>query len=68
MGVINKTTDEINNLLDKVENMPEEGVVGKTPVLETGTTSTLPAGSQATSRVVRNGSDSSGNPKYKINT
>lgn len=67
MGVINKTTDEINNLLDKVENMPEEGVVGKTPVLETGTTSTLPAGSQATSRVVRNGSDSSGNPKYKIN-
>lgn len=67
MGVINKTTDEINNLLDKVENMPEEGVVGKTPVLETGTTSTLPAGSQATSSVVRNGSDSSGNPKYKIN-
>lgn len=67
MGVINKTTDEINNLLEKVENMPEEGAVGKTPVLETGTTSTLPAGSQATSSVVRNGSDSSGNPKYKIN-
>lgn len=67
MGVINKTTEEINNLLNKVENMPEEGVVGKTPVLETGTTSTLPAGSQATSSVVRNGSDSSGNPKYKIN-
>lgn len=67
MGVINKTTDEINSLLEKIENMPEEGAVGKTPVLETGTTSTLPAGSQATSSVVPNGTDSSGNPKYKIN-
>lgn len=67
MGVINKTTEEINNLLNKVENMPQEGVVGKTPVLETGTTTTLPAGSEATSQVVPNGTDSNGNPKYKIN-
>lgn len=67
MGVINKTTEEINNLLDKVEGMPEEGVVGKTPVLETGTTTTLEAGSEATSEVVANGTDESGNPKYKLN-
>lgn len=67
MGVINKTTEEINNLLDKVEGMPEEGAVGKTPVLETGTTTTLEAGSEATSEVVANGTDESGNPKYKLN-
>lgn len=70
MGVINRTTDEINTLLDKVANLPEEGTSGKdgkTPVLETGTTTTLEAGSQATSEVVRNGEDASGNPKYKIN-
>ena len=67
MGVINKTTEQINSLLDKVEGMPEEGVVGKTPVLETGTTTTLPAGSNATSQVVANGTDASGNPKYKLN-
>lgn len=67
MGVINKTTEEINTLLDKVEGMPEEGTTGKTPVLETGTTTTLPAGSQATSEVVANGTDQSGNPKYKLN-
>lgn len=67
MGVINKSTAEINTLLDKVEGMPEEGVVGKTPVLETGSTTTLDPGQNATSRVVANGTDSSGNPKYKIN-
>lgn len=67
MGVINKTTDEINTLLDKVESMPEEGVSGKTPVLETGSTTTLDPGQNATSEVVANGTDSSGNPKYKIN-
>lgn len=67
MGVINKTTEEINTLLDKVESMPEEGVVGKTPVLETGETETLPAGSNATSEVVSNGTDENGNPKYKLN-
>ena len=66
MGVINKTTDEINTLLDKVESMPEEGVSGKAPVFETGTT-TLDPGQNATSEVVANGTDSSGNPKYKIN-
>lgn len=67
MGVINKTTEQINSLLEKVEGMPEEGVVGKTPVLETGTTTTLEAGSLATSEVVANGTDASGNPKYKLN-
>lgn len=67
MGVINKTTEEINDLLNKVENMPQEGVVGKTPVLETGITTTLPAGSEATSEIKPNGTDNSGNPKYLIN-
>lgn len=67
MGVINKSTAEINTLLDKVESMPEEGIVGKTPVLETGSTTTLDPGQNATSEVVSNGTDSSGNPKYKIN-
>lgn len=57
MGVINKSTAEINTLLDKVEGMPEEGVVGKTPVLETGSTTTLDPGQNATSRVVANGTD-----------
>lgn len=67
MGVINKTTEEINTLLDKVEGMPDEGVSGKTPVLETGSTITLAPGQNATSKVVANGTDESGNPKYKLN-
>lgn len=67
MGVISKTTEEINTLLDKVEGMPEEGVSGKTPVLETGSTTTLDPGQNATSEVVANGTDESGNPKYKLN-
>lgn len=67
MGVISKTTEEINTLLDKVEGMPDEGVSGKTPVLETGSTITLDPGQDATSEVVANGTDESGNPKYKIN-
>jgi len=67
MGVINKSTEAINTLLDKVENMPEQGVTGKTPVLETGETTTLDPGQNATSEVVSNGTDESGNPKYKIN-
>lgn len=40
---------------------------GKTPVLETGTVSTLEPGSDATFSVVPNGVDSSGNPVYKVN-
>ena len=40
---------------------------GKTPVLETGTVQTLAPGSAATFSVVANGTDSSGNPKYKVN-
>ena len=40
---------------------------GKTPVLETGTVQTLQPGSAATFSVVANGTDSSGNPKYKVN-
>lgn len=67
MGVISKTTEEINTLLDKVEGMPDEGVSGKTPVLETGSTTTLDPGQNATSEVVANGTDEKGNPKYKIN-
>lgn len=67
MGVINKSTAEINELLDKVEGMPEEGVSGKTPVLETGETTTLDPGKNATSEVLPNGTDESGNPKYKLN-
>lgn len=67
MGVISKTTEEINTLLDKVEGMPEEGISGKTPVLETGSTTTLDPGQNATSEVVANGTDEKGNPKYKIN-
>lgn len=36
-------------------------------MLETGETETLPAGSNATSEVVSNGTDENGNPKYKLN-
>ncbi|MDN0052853.1 hypothetical protein QVN91_07770 [Bacteroides caecigallinarum] len=67
MGVITKTTEQINTLLDKVEGMPEEGVIGKTPVLQTGTTTTLNAGEKATSEVVRSGDDDEGNPIYVLN-
>lgn len=49
---------------DKNLNVQAEG---KTPVLETGTTTTLDPGSDATSEVVANGTDESGNPKYKLN-
>lgn len=66
MGILKKTTEEINALFDKVDNMPAEGVVGKTPVLTTGNTTTLEAGSQATSSVVSIGTDAEGNPKYRI--
>ena len=44
-----------------------DGIDGKTPVFEIGTVETLPAGSSATVAVVPNGTDVSGNPKYKIN-
>lgn len=67
MGVLNHTTAEINDILTKVDNMPESGTAGKTPVLETGETVTLSAGDSATSEVVHNGEDASGNPKYKLN-
>lgn len=67
MGVLNYTTAKINELLKKCENMPSGGTSGKTPVIETGTTTTLAAGDNATSEVVRNGEDLSGNPKYKLN-
>lgn len=39
---------------------------GRTPVIETGETETLEPGSKATAKVVRNGDDESGNPKYKV--
>lgn len=44
-----------------------DGADGKTPVLETGDTTTLAAGSEATAEVVANGTDTGGNPKYKLN-
>ena len=67
MGQLTKTTDKVNELLDKVEGMPETVKDGKTPVLETGTTTTLDPGQNATSEVVANGTDDEGNPKYKLN-
>ena len=67
MGQLTKTTDKVNELLEKVEGMPEEVKDGKTPVLETGTTTTLDPGQNATSEVVASGEDENGNPKYKLN-
>lgn len=67
MGIINKTTDKINVLLDKIADIPEEGLAGKTPVLEDVRVTTLSAGSDATGDIVRIGVDSEGNPLYVIN-
>lgn len=67
MGIINKTTDKINVLLDKIADIPEEGLAGKTPVLEDVRVTTLSAGSDATGDIVRIGIDSEGNPLYVIN-
>lgn len=67
MKQLNRPAETINQLLDKVENMPEQVSDGKTPILETGTTTTLEPQQQATSEVVPNGTDESGNPKYLIN-
>ena len=67
MGNLIYTTTKTNDLLRKVNDMPDSVADGKTPVLETGTTTTLLPTESATSEVVRNGEDSSGNPKYKIN-
>lgn len=67
MGIINKTTDKINVLLDKIADIPEEGLAGKTPVLEDVRVTTLSAGSDATGDIVRTGVDSEGNPSYVIN-
>lgn len=67
MGQLNYTTEKTNELLEKVNDMPETVTDGKTPVLETGTTTTLDPGQNATSEVVANGTDDEGNPKYKLN-
>lgn len=67
MGVINYTTAKINDLLNKVEEAPEKLENGKTPVFITGTTTTLDPGLSATAEVVLVGTDSEGNPQYKIN-
>lgn len=67
MGLINYTTDKINDLLDKVNEAPEVLENGKTPVFITGTTTTLDPGMSATAEVVMVGTDSEGNPQYKIN-
>lgn len=66
MGVINKTTEKINTLLDKVEGFPDEGLVGKTPVLEIGLVTTVSAGSPADVNLRLNGVDDKGNPIYLI--
>lgn len=67
MGMLDYTTAETNTLLKKVEDMPETVADGKTPVLETGDITTLSPGYSATAEVVYAGTDSSGNPRYKIN-
>lgn len=67
MGVVNKTTEQINELLDKIDKAPETIENGKTPVFVTGTTTTLDPGLSATAEVVQDGVDENGNPKYKIN-
>ena len=67
MGQLNYTTEKTNELLEKVNDMPGTITDGKTPVLETGTTTTLDPGQNATSEVVANGTDDAGNPKYKLN-
>lgn len=67
MGLLNYTTDEVNDLLDKVENMPDTVADGKTPVFEIGDVSTLGPGVSATASITLSGYDSAGNPKYKLN-
>lgn len=66
MGVINKTTETINTLLDKIEGFPEEGLTGKTPVFEVGYVTTVSSGSPANVNIRENGVDESGNPIYLI--
>lgn len=44
-----------------------KGADGKTPVLKSGTTTTLDAGQSATASLVRNGEDEAGNPVFKAN-
>lgn len=63
-GLTPNIRDGIWYVGDKNLNVQAEG---KTPVLETGEVSTLDPGSDATFSVVRNGTDSSGNPVYKVN-
>ena len=54
------TITKTNDLLKKVNDMPDSVADGKTPVLETGTTTTLSPTESATSEVVRNGSTQTG--------
>ena len=67
MGVLNYTTEKINELLAKIKKAPETIENGKTPVFVAGTTTTLDPGLSATAKVVQDGVDDNGNPKYKIN-
>ena len=67
MGVINKTTEKINELLDKIEDAPDKIENGKTPVFVAGTTTTLDPVMSATAEVVLVGTNPDGNPQYKIN-
>lgn len=45
----------------------KDGTDGKTPILKSGTTTTLDAGQSATASLVRDGEDEAGNPVYKAN-
>lgn len=66
MGIINKTTEKINTLLDKVEGFPDEITVGKTPVFEVGLVTTVSSGSPADVNIRLKGADDNGNPIYII--
>ena len=67
MGQLDYTTEKTNELLAKVEALPEHVAEGSGIVLETGTTTTLDPGQEATSEVVDNGVDDEGKHKYKLN-
>ena len=67
MGQLNYTTEKTNELLAKVESLPEQVAEGSNIVLETGETTTLEPGQSATSEVVDNGVDDEGKHKYKLN-
>ena len=54
----------VNNKLKEVDDKLKEVKDGKTPVLEVGT---VEKGTNASASVTANGTDTAGNPRYKIN-